>query len=169
MEEKETHTMHKGFIHTSWLEMRDEIDNGCNCKLSWTTTKVNVSIDNINEREGKGRDLYFHKYVLAMVLARRIPSLQEQFFSIIDFLPQDCKEQQHPVPVQQQRFFFPELKPFLLVGGAKRRLGAPERRLFNYSTFFFSFKTFWQNFENKFSEDFLVASLELLSNQSRFD
>ena len=46
--------------------------NGSCCELSWTTAKVNVNKDTTNERGKKGRDLYFHMYVLAVVQAKLI-------------------------------------------------------------------------------------------------
>ena len=42
-------------------------------ELSWTTTKVSVNLATTNERENQERDLYFHVYVLGVVLARHIP------------------------------------------------------------------------------------------------
>ena len=36
-------------------------------------SKINVKINTANEREGKGRDLHFHVYLLAVVLAIHIP------------------------------------------------------------------------------------------------
>ena len=41
--------------------------NGCCCKLSWTTTKINVNIDITKKRGKLVRDLYIYVYVLAVV------------------------------------------------------------------------------------------------------
>ena len=48
------------------------MNNGCCCKLYWTTTKVNLNKDTTNEKGKKGMDLYFHVYVLAAVRAKHI-------------------------------------------------------------------------------------------------
>ena len=47
---------HKSNTKSLLLEMQEETDNGCNCELSWTTTKANVFMDTTNERGKMGRD-----------------------------------------------------------------------------------------------------------------
>ena len=59
----------KGFFVLA--ERRVETINGCCFEQSWTTTNINVNIDTTtSERGNRGRDFYFHRYVLAVLRAQ---------------------------------------------------------------------------------------------------